>query len=176
MRPPGITATTVHPARTVHSAVPTASGSPARGRTHPARAMAGCADGARSCATRQSAPPTPRLGRRWWLRLLLKFRLEIYERRDTAFRILVDPPVVNQSNRHRVEEVKLLPSRLAGEHKARVLQQAQVLHDSETCHLHLGLELGQASAVALEQLVEQVSSCRVGERPEDKVIVGHPRS
>src|SRR5450756_1095343 len=48
-----------------------------------------------------------------------------------------------------------------------------MLHDTEACHLQVGLELGQRASVALEEAVEQESPGRVGERLEHKVIVGH---
>ncbi len=96
------------------------------------------------------------------------------ERRDVVLGVLVDPPVVDQPDRHRVQEVQLLPARPAGDDEAGVLEHAQVLHDAEAGHLELGLELRERAAVALEEPVEQMAPGRVGKRLEDLVVVHEP--
>ena len=87
------------------------------------------------------------------------------------FGVLVDPPVVDQPDRHRVQVVELLPALPARDDETGVLEDAQVLHHAEAGHLELGLELRERAAVALEELVEQVASRRIGERLEDLVVV-----
>src|SRR5207344_1405531 len=51
--------------------------------------------------------------------------------------------VVDEPDRHRVEEVLLLAPGAAGDDEPRVLEDAQVLHHAEAGHLQLRLELGQ---------------------------------
>jgi len=65
------------------------------------------------------------------------------------------------------------PERRADD-EARILQDPQVLHHAEPSHLELGLELGERTAVPLEQTVEQVAASRIGECPEDVVVVHVP--
>jgi hypothetical protein len=67
----------------------------------------------------------------------------------------------------------LLAALPAANDESCLLEQAQVLHHPEAGHLKLGLELGQRAAVALKEPVEQVPACRVGERLEHAVVVGH---
>lgn len=69
--------------------------------------------------------------------------------------VLDDPPVVDQLDRDRVEEMKLLPAGPLGDDEPGLLQHAQVLHDSDSRHVHLGFELAQGASFALEELVEQ---------------------
>ena len=97
--------------------------------------------------------------------------LEIRERRDAVLGVLVDPPVVDEPDRHRVQEVQLLPALPAGDDEPGVLEHAEVLHDAEAGHLELGLELRERAAVALEEPVEEMAPGRVGERLEDLVVV-----
>src|SRR4051794_17524946 len=103
----------------------------------------------------------------------LQLVLEVDERRDVALRVLVDPPVVDQPDRHGIEEVQLLPAGSAGHHEPRVLQDAQVLHDAVARHLHLRLQLTEGAAVATEQQVEQEPPSRIGERLEHAIVVRH---
>jgi hypothetical protein len=105
---------------------------------------------------------------------MLQFCLEIGERRHVRFPVLVDPPVVNEADRHRVEEVQLLAARSPGEDEPRVFEDAQVLHDAEARHLQLRLELGERAAVTREEPVEQVAPRRVRQRPEHAVVVHAP--
>src|SRR5664279_1969467 len=86
--------------------------------------------------------------------LVLQFCCGIDERRDLALGELVDPPVVDLPNGNRIEEVEFLPARFAGDDQACVFEQAQGLHDAEPGHLHLGPELGERAAVALEESIE----------------------
>ena len=87
--------------------------------------------------------------------------------------VLVDPPVVDQPDRHHVQEVQLLAARPPGDDEAGVLEDAQVLHDAEARHLELRLELGQRAPVAHEELVEQEAASWVCECLEDEVLVRH---
>ena len=92
---------------------------------------------------------------------------------DLSLGVLVDPPVVDQPDRDRVEEVELLPAFLPRDDEPRLLEELQVLHDPEPRHLQLGLELRQRAAVALEELVEQEPTGGVGQSPEHTVVVVH---
>ena len=87
--------------------------------------------------------------------------------------VLVDPPVVDQADRHGVEEVELLPARSARDDETGLFEDAQVLHHAEARHLQLGLELGQRAAVTLEEPVEQEPARRIGECLEHAVVVVH---
>jgi len=87
--------------------------------------------------------------------------------------VLVDPPVVDESDRDRVQEVPFLPPCSPRDYEARVFEHAQMLHDAEAGHLHLGLELGERAAVALEEPVEQESPRRVRDCLEHEGIVSH---
>ena len=87
--------------------------------------------------------------------------------------VLVDPPVVDQPDRHGVQEVQLLPARAAHDDKIRVLQHFEVLGDAEPRHLQLGLELRQRAAITPEQQVEQEATGRIGERLEHPIVVRH---
>jgi hypothetical protein len=106
---------------------------------------------------------------------LLQGGLEVRQGRRVACGVLVDPPVVDQPDRHGVQEVPLLPARPACEDEARVFEDAQVLHDAEAGHLQFGFELRQRAAVTLEEPVEQEATRRVGERLEHAVVVVHGR-
>jgi hypothetical protein len=104
---------------------------------------------------------------------VLQAPLEVRERRDVALPVLVDPPVVDEPDRHRVQEVQLLPPRPARDHEARVLQHAQVLHDAEARHRQLRLQLGQRAPVARVEPVEQEPPGGIRERLEHAVVIRH---
>ena len=101
--------------------------------------------------------------------------LEVGERRDVTLGVLRDPAVVDEPDRHRVEEVQLLPSRPAGDDEPGAFEHLQVLHHAEAGHLQLRLELGERAAVALEEPVEEVAPGRVGQGLEHAVVVLHVR-
>ena len=82
---------------------------------------------------------------------------------------------MDEADRDGVQEVQLLPARAARDDEARVLEDAQVLHHAEPRHLELRLELRERAAVALEEPVEEMPARRVGQRPEDPVVVVHGR-
>jgi hypothetical protein len=90
-----------------------------------------------------------------------------------ALGVLVDPPIVDQSDRDRVQEVPFLPPCSARDHEAGVFEHSKMLHDAEARHFHLGLELGERAAVTLEKPVEQESPRRVRECLEHQGIVSH---
>jgi hypothetical protein len=105
---------------------------------------------------------------------MLQCCLEIGERRNVRFAVLVDPPVVNEADRHRVEKVQLLAARSPCEDEPGVLEDAQVFHHAEARQLQHGLELGERAAVTREEPVEQVAPRRVRQRPEHAVVVHAP--
>ena len=82
---------------------------------------------------------------------------------------LADPAVVDEADRHRVEEVALLAADALRRQEARLLEDAQVLHDPEARHRRQGLaQLTERLAIALVELVEQDPATGVAERPEDR--------
>jgi hypothetical protein len=105
--------------------------------------------------------------------LLLQCGLQVRKRRHAALRVFVDPPVVDQPNGHRVQEVQLLPARPARDDEACVFEDAQVLHHAEARHLQLGLELGERAAVTRKEQVEEEAARPVGDRLEHAVVIGH---
>jgi len=88
-----------------------------------------------------------------------------------ALGVLVDPPVMDQPDRDGIEKMQLLPARPARDEKTGLLQQAQMLHDPDARHLHLGFELGQRATFTLEEKIEQKATGRVGQRLEHEVVV-----
>jgi len=87
--------------------------------------------------------------------------------------VFADPPVVDQPDRDRVEEVQFLPPGAAGDDEVRLLQQAQMLHHADARHVHLSLELAEGPALALEEKVEKETTGGVGKRLEYAVVVVH---
>src|SRR6478672_9967995 len=100
--------------------------------------------------------------------------LEVDERRDSALGVLVDPAVVDQPDRHRVEVVELLPAPAARDDEARLLEHLEVLHDPEARHLQPGLELDARAAVTLEKPIEEMPPSRIGKRLENPSRVHEP--
>lgn len=68
-----------------------------------------------------------------------------------AFRVLVDPPVVDQPDRYRVQVMELLPSRPARNNESRGFKDFQVLHDAEARHLQLRCQLRERAAVTRKE-------------------------
>src|SRR3954454_4960992 len=73
----------------------------------------------------------------------LQLVLEVDEPPHVALLVLVDPPVVDLADRHRVEEVELLPPLPPGSDELGPLERPQVLHDAVARHLQLRLQLGE---------------------------------
>jgi hypothetical protein len=65
----------------------------------------------------------------------LQLGFEVGERGDPALGVLIDPPVVDQSDRHGIEEMQLLPARLLGDQQTRFLEHLEMFHDPEAGHL-----------------------------------------
>jgi hypothetical protein len=82
---------------------------------------------------------------------------------------------MNEADRHRVEEVQLLPPGPPGYHQAGLLEHAQVLHHPEAGHLQSGVQFSQRATVPPEVQVEQEPAGRMGECLEHEVVVGHAR-
>ncbi len=66
-----------------------------------------------------------------------------------------------------------LPTGAPGDDESGVLEEAEMLHDAEAGHRHVGLELGQRPPLALEERIQQESTGRVGQGPEDEVVIVH---
>src|SRR5437763_6819006 len=109
-----------------------------------------------------------------WSWGILQSLLEVGQRGGRTLGVLVDPAVVDEPDRYRIEEVQLLPPGAPGDDQPGVLEDAQVLHDAEAAHLrYLGLQFAERAAVTLEEPVEQQSPGRIGQRLEDPVVVVH---
>ena len=67
--------------------------------------------------------------------------------------------------------MELLPALTAGDDEPRLLEHAQVLHDTEPGHVELGVELSERAAVTLVEQVEQEAPARIGQRPERGIVV-----
>src|SRR5277367_3253771 len=93
---------------------------------------------------------------------LLQLCLERGQGRSGAFRVFVDPSVVNEADGDRIDEVQLLSPFLARDDEAGLFEDAQVLHDSEASHRGSkgGLELAERAGPALEQEIEQRAARR----------------
>src|SRR4051795_13624105 len=83
----------------------------------------------------------------------LQLVLEVDERPDVALRVLVDPPVVDLADRHRVEEVELLPPLPPGADEVGLLEDPQAKHHAEAQHRELRLEPGERPPASGEQQV-----------------------
>ena len=76
---------------------------------------------------------------------------------------------MDQTDRHRVQEVALLAPDPQGRDEVRLLQHREVLHDPEPRHPGQVLaQLAERLAIALEEPVEQDPPIRIGEGPEDR--------
>ena len=88
--------------------------------------------------------------------------------------VLVDPALVDEPDRHRVQVMVLVAPLLAGHDESRLFQDPEMPHDPEPGQLrNLGLQLAERHAVALKQPVQQQSPCRVGQGLEHQVLVLH---
>ena len=109
---------------------------------------------------------------------VLQLRLDGRERTGDRLGELAGPPVVDETDGHRIEEVALLATDALCRHEPGFLEDAEMLHDPEARHAGQVLaQLAERLAIALEEPVEQHSPTGVGERPEHRghVIVRHPR-
>jgi len=97
--------------------------------------------------------------------------LEVEESGDPLLGVLVDPSVMDQPDRDRVEEVQLLPSRTTGDHEVGFLKHLEMLHDPESGHIQTRLQFGERAAVTLEEEVEKESPGWICQRPEHRVQV-----
>ena len=83
-------------------------------------------------------------------------------------RELAGPPVVDEADGHRVEEVALLAADALRHHEARLFEHTEMLHDPEPRHRRqIPAQLAERLAIALEEPVEQLPPAWVGERPKD---------
>ena len=89
------------------------------------------------------------------------------------FPVLVDPPVVDQPDRHCIQEMQLFSACATRDDKAGLLQNLEVLHDTEARHLEPGLELLQRLSITLEEQIQEETTRRVSERLEYVVVIRH---
>src|SRR5829696_9393004 len=82
--------------------------------------------------------------------------------------VLADPAVRDLCNGHRIEEVQLVASLTDGGDQVRLLQDAQVLADTEAGHLGESRpEVTGSLAIVFEQQIEDRSTGRIGQSSED---------
>ena len=75
---------------------------------------------------------------------------------------------MDETDRHRVQEVPFLATSLEGGHEPCLFQDAQVLHDPEARHLRqVPAQLTERLAIALVKPVEQHAAIGIAECPED---------
>ena len=96
----------------------------------------------------------------------LQSLFEVAEPRGPGLGVLAHPPVVDEPDRDRVQEMELLAASSPGDHEARLLELLQVLHHAEPRDVEPRLERAQRLAVFTEQLVEQAPPGGIGEGPE----------
>ena len=83
---------------------------------------------------------------------------------------------MDESDRDGIEEVQLLSARSSGEDEPSLFKQAKVLHDTDSGHLDLRLQLAQRATVPLEENIEKEPARRVRQSLEDEVVVVHART
>ena len=96
---------------------------------------------------------------------------EVAEPGGHGFGVLAHPPVVDEPDRDRVEEVELLPTLSLRDDEPGFLELLEVLHHAEARHREAFGERVQRLAVLPEELVEEAPPGGVGERSEHVV---HP--
>src|SRR5207244_13157695 len=100
---------------------------------------------------------------------LLQLCLETTARGGPGRGGLAHPPVVDEPDRHGVQEVELLAPSSLGDDEARLLELSKVLHHTEARHLEAARKGAQRLTVVTEQLVEKAPSRRIGECPKHSV-------
>jgi hypothetical protein len=109
--------------------------------------------------------------------MCLRLLLQNSECPHLGFGVLVDPPVVDHSNRYGIEVVQLLPPVSLDNHEISRLQDLQVLSDTESRHFGaIGHDLFQGAqrlpALCMKSIQYQTTSA-VSQRLEDEVFVDH---
>lgn len=84
---------------------------------------------------------------------------------------LADPRVVDQLDRERIEDVQLLPTRAARDHRACLVQQTQVLRDHDVGRVHLRSQVGHRPISTLDEQVDHNATCRTGTCFEHEVLL-----
>ncbi|MCU1403694.1 MAG: hypothetical protein JWM70_2018, partial [Microbacteriaceae bacterium] len=76
------------------------------------------------------------------------------------------PAIVDESDRHRVEEVKLFAAASLRHDEPGIFEHPEMFHHAEAGHLESLLEGAEALTVLAKELVEQRASGWVGQGPE----------
>src|SRR5439155_25115355 len=90
--------------------------------------------------------------------LLLQVLFESAERCRPGLGVLAHPPVVDELNGDRVQEMQLLPTASPGRHQASLFEHAQVLHHTEARHGETPLERCERLPILLEELIEETAT------------------
>jgi len=87
---------------------------------------------------------------------LLQFVFEVDERGHPTLGVLVDPAVVQETDRNGVEVVQLLPADLVADDQVGFFENLEMLHHAEAREVgQLGFEVDKRPSVLLEETVEQ---------------------
>src|SRR5262245_28924390 len=105
--------------------------------------------------------------------LSFEFLLQVVQQAEPLAFEFPHPPLVDLVQRHRVDEMQLLPATPDRAHQIGRLEDPDVLRGRLPRHVQVIAELAQRLPVPLVQQVEQLSSCRVAQRLENLVSV-HP--
>ena len=81
--------------------------------------------------------------------------------------VFADPAFADLMQRHRIEEMQLLASAPDDDDQVRPLKDDQVLRHRLTRHLQVTAEFAERLAIALVQLIQQLSAALIGQRFED---------
>jgi hypothetical protein len=106
---------------------------------------------------------------------VLQIVFEIGQTGRPTARVLAHPPVVDQLDWNRVQEVQLLSATPLGDDQPSILQQLEVLGQTDTAHREPPHQRVQRLPVLTEQHIEQFTSRRVGQRLEHRIHVPHYR-
>ena len=94
---------------------------------------------------------------------------ELREGREPRLLELADPALREMVDRHRIDEMQLLPPRALPRHEVGLLQDRQMLRDRLARHVQALTELTQRLTVLGTQTVEQLPSARIRQGPEDQI-------
>src|SRR5262249_23694329 len=84
---------------------------------------------------------------------------------------LADPAFGDRVDRHRVDEVQLLPTLTLEGHEVCLLENRQMLGHSLTRHLQPLAQLAQRLAILPVQPVQQLPAARIGQGPKYSVVI-----
>ena len=100
--------------------------------------------------------------------------LDAGNRSDSWLGVTTDPAIMDQSYWYRVEVVEFGSALFNGGHQFRLLENAEMVHDSISGHPgEVGTQLAQRLTILLKQFVKQQSSAGVAYGPEHLIHAVH---